>query len=168
MLSAFPMKFRMNYWIWVLLPFASKFHIPLREWIFNHSSYQNEDEKQIKCWGWDEAAFSKHSTANFYASASIALTQRLRLGLPLELYSDKSLLMCFLYLLKIFSYANIGGGRRLLGYYKRGHHLEKFGNHCFNVTSTHDKASLIAYLWMQCGLLQQVVHNFCVNQPILW
>src|SRR6218665_1802523 len=36
------------------------------------------------------------------ASASIALTQLLRL--PLELYSGKSLLMCFLYLLKIFSY----------------------------------------------------------------
>src|SRR6218665_4178389 len=41
------------------------------------------------------------------ASASIVLTQRIRL--PLELYSGKSLLMCFLYLLKIFSYANIGG-----------------------------------------------------------
>ena len=41
------------------------------------------------------------------ASASIALTQRIRL--PLELYSGKSLLMCFLYILKIFSYANIGG-----------------------------------------------------------
>src|SRR6218665_1489828 len=35
------------------------------------------------------------------------LTQLLRL--PLELYSGKSLLVCFLYLLKIFSYANIGG-----------------------------------------------------------
>src|SRR6218665_2706428 len=61
----------------------------------------------------DEAGFSKCSTANFEigcqnASASIALTQLLRL--PLELYSGKSLLMCFLYLLKIFSYANIGGG----------------------------------------------------------
>src|SRR6218665_3787452 len=47
----------------------------------------------------------------------------------MELYSGKSLLMCFLYLLRIFSYANIGGGRRLLGYCKRGRHSEKFGNH---------------------------------------
>src|SRR6218665_276743 len=82
----------------------------------------------------DEAGFSKCSTANFEiscqnASASMALTQLLRL--PLELYSRKSLLMCFLYLLKIFSYANIGGGRRLLGYCKRDRHSEKFGNHCY-------------------------------------
>src|SRR6218665_37478 len=82
----------------------------------------------------DEAGFSKCSTANFEigcqnASASIALTQLLRL--PLELYSGKSLLMCFLYLLKIFSYANIVGGRRLLGYCKRGRHSEKFGNYWF-------------------------------------
>jgi len=33
---------------------------------------------------------------------------------------------------------------------------------------THDKANLITYLCTQCGLLKQVVHNFCVNQPILW
>src|SRR6218665_499525 len=43
--------------------------------------------------------------------------------------------MCFLYLLKIFFYANIGGGRRLLGYCKRGRDSEKFGNHC-NTSST--------------------------------
>ena len=58
-------------------------------------------------------ALANAKTANFEiccqnASASIALTQLLRL--LLELYSGKSLLMCFLYLLKIFSYANIGGG----------------------------------------------------------
>src|SRR5678815_4604259 len=35
-----------------------------------------------------------------------------------------------------------------------------------NATGTHDKASLIAYLCTQCGLLLQVVHNFSVNQPI--
>ena len=65
--------------------------------------------------GMDAPGFSKRSTANFKidcpnASASIALTQVLRL--PLELYSEKSPLMRFLYLLKIFSYANIGGGLR--------------------------------------------------------
>jgi len=32
-------------------------------------------------------------------------------------------------------------------------------------TSTHDKANLITYLCTQCGLLLQVVHNFCVNDP---
>ena len=37
-----------------------------------------------------------------------------------------------------------------------------------NITSTHNKANLITYLYTQCGLLLQVVHNFCVNQPILW
>src|SRR6218665_1668430 len=37
----------------------------------------------------------------------------------------------------------------------------------YNVTSIHDKANLITYLCTQCGLLLQVVHNFCVNQPIL-
>jgi len=38
----------------------------------------------------------------------------------------------------------------------------------YNAISTHDKANLITYLCAQCGLLLQVVHNFCVNQPILW
>src|SRR6218665_1151846 len=36
----------------------------------------------------------------------------------------------------------------------------------YNATSIHAKANLIAYLGTQCGLLLQVVHNFCVNQPI--
>src|ERR1043165_6014140 len=35
-----------------------------------------------------------------------------------------------------------------------------------NATGIHDKANLIAYLCTQCGLLLQMVHNFCVNQPI--
>src|SRR6218665_1660295 len=76
----------------------------------------------------DEAGFSKCSTANFEigcqnASASIALTQLLRL--PLELYSGKSLLMCFLYLLKIFSYANIGGGSQATRLLQKGSPLGK-------------------------------------------
>src|SRR6218665_2217076 len=37
-----------------------------------------------------------------------------------------------------------------------------------NATSTHDKANLITYLCSQCGLLLQVVLNFCVNETILW
>ena len=36
----------------------------------------------------------------------------------------------------------------------------------YNATSTDDKANLITYLCTQCGLLLQVVLNFCVNQPI--
>src|SRR6218665_2314860 len=36
-----------------------------------------------------------------------------------------------------------------------------------NATSTHDKANLITFLCTQCGLLLQVVLNFCVNEPIL-
>jgi len=36
----------------------------------------------------------------------------------------------------------------------------------YNVTSAHDKAYLITYFCIQCGLLLQVVHNFCVNQPV--
>src|SRR6218665_2917642 len=77
-------------------------------------------------------ALANCSTSNFEigcqnASTSIALTKLLRL--PLELYSEKSLLMCFLYLLKIFSYTNIGEGRRLLGYYTRGCPSEKFLKH---------------------------------------
>src|SRR6218665_3065105 len=76
----------------------------------------------------DEAGFSKCSTANFEigcqnASASIALTQLLRL--PLELCSGKSLLMCFLYLLKIFSYANIGGGSQATRLLQKGSRLGK-------------------------------------------
>src|SRR6218665_1991393 len=66
--------------------------------------------------------FSKRSNANFKigcpnASASIALTQLLMS--PLELYSEKSLLMCFLYLFKKMSCANIGGGRLLVCYLPR-------------------------------------------------
>jgi len=37
----------------------------------------------------------------------------------------------------------------------------------YNATSTHDKANLITYLCTQYGLFLIVVHNFCVNQPIL-
>jgi len=37
----------------------------------------------------------------------------------------------------------------------------------YNATSTHDKANVIIYLCTHCGLLLQVVHNFCVNKPIL-
>jgi len=35
----------------------------------------------------------------------------------------------------------------------------------YNAISAHDKANLITYLCTQCGLLLQVVHNYCVNQP---
>src|SRR6218665_3918978 len=43
----------------------------------------------------------------------------------------------YMYLLNIFSYFPmqiLAGGRRLLGYYKRGRHSEKFGNHCYSWT----------------------------------
>ena len=35
-----------------------------------------------------------------------------------------------------------------------------------NVTGAYEKASLIAYLCTQCGLLLQIVHNFSVYEPI--
>ena len=37
----------------------------------------------------------------------------------------------------------------------------------YNAISTHDKANLITYLCTQCGLLLQVVHNFCVNHFVI-
>ena len=37
-----------------------------------------------------------------------------------------------------------------------------------NVTSTHDKASLITHLYTQGGLLLHVIHKLSRNQSIRW